>query len=81
MGGGIAKWWAYLLPDQLVRIKSPSFQILAEEKIVAEVNQWRCLEESEQWLDVVDRTHLVLASGKLVLQKSYITEKTSQTNL
>ena len=30
----------------------------------------RCnLEESGQWLENVDRTHLVLASGKLVLQK------------
>ena len=36
---------------------------------VAEVNQRRCLEESEQWLVNGDRTHLVLASGKSVLQK------------
>ena len=42
----------------------------SEEKIVdvAEVNQRRCLEESEQWLSNDDRTHPVLASGKLVLQ-------------
>ena len=33
------------------------------------VNQRRCLEESGQRLENVDRTHLVLASGKLVLQK------------
>ena len=40
------------------------------EKIVdvAEVNQWHCLQESGQWLENVGRTHLVLASGKLVLQ-------------
>ena len=36
---------------------------------VAEVNQWRWLEESGQWLENVDRTHLGLASGKLVLQQ------------
>ena len=28
-----------------------------------------CLEESGQWLENVDQTHLVMASGKLVLQK------------
>ena len=33
------------------------------------VNQWRWIEESGQWLENVDQTHLVLASGKLVLQK------------
>ena len=45
-------------------------KIFSEEKIVdvAEVNEWRCFEESEQWLENVDRTHLVFASGKLVLQ-------------
>ena len=36
---------------------------------VAEVNQWRWLEESGQWLENVDRTHLVLAIGKPELQK------------
>ena len=34
-----------------------------------EVNQQRWLEESRQWLENVDRTHLVLASDKPVLQK------------
>ena len=36
-----------------------------EEKIVdvAEVHQRRCSEESGQWFENVDRTHLVLASG------------------
>ena len=37
---------------------------------VAEVNQQRCLEESGQWLENVDQTHLELAYVKLVLQKS-----------
>ena len=38
---------------------------ISEEKIVdvAEVNQRRWLEESGQWLENVDQTHLVLASG------------------
>ena len=35
---------------------------------VAEVNHPCCFEESGQWLENVDQTHLVLASGKLVLQ-------------
>ena len=29
-----------------------------------------CLEESGQWLENVDRTQLVLASGKLAQQKA-----------
>ena len=36
---------------------------------VAEVNRRRCLEESGQWLENVDQTHLLLASEKPVLQK------------
>ena len=45
----------------------------SEEKIVgvAEVNQQRCLEESGQRLENVDWTYLVLASGKLGLQKHF----------
>ena len=35
----------------------------------AEVNQLRWLEESGQWLENVDQTHLILASGKSVLKK------------
>ena len=37
---------------------------------VGEVNQWHWLEESGQWFENVDPTHLVLASGKPVLQKN-----------
>ena len=50
---------------------------ISEDKIVdvAEFNQWRCLEESQQGLEIFDRTYLVLASGKLVLQKSFLPEK------
>ena len=36
---------------------------------VAEVNQWRWLEECRQRLENVLQTHLVLASGNPVLQK------------
>ena len=39
---------------------------------VAEINQQRLLEESEQWLENLVQTYLVLTSGKLVLQKSYV---------
>ena len=56
---------------------SPGFnshrsQIFCRGKVidVAEVNQWHWLEESGQWLENVDRTHLVLAGGKSVLQKT-----------
>ena len=55
-------------------------QKISEEIIVAvaEVNQLRCFEESEQWLENVDRTHLLLASGKLLQQKSFASKSFSQ---
>ena len=37
---------------------------------VAEVNQQRWLDKSEQWLEIVDQVHLALARGKPVLQKN-----------
>ena len=61
-----------MLPDPAAPNLIPSIlEIFSEEKIVdvAEVNQQRCLEESGQWLENVDRTHPPLASGKPVLQK------------
>ena len=36
---------------------------------IAKVNEQSWLEESGQWLETVDRTHLDLASGKQVPQK------------
>ena len=36
---------------------------------VPDANQWCFFEESEQWLENVDQTHLVLSSGKLVQKK------------
>ena len=33
------------------------------------VNHWRCLEESRQWLEHADQTHLVRGSSKPALQK------------
>ena len=66
MGGGVlhSTAVAYLLLTQHSQKKF-------REKIigVAEVNQWCWLEESGQWLQNVDRTHLLLASGKPVLKK------------
>ena len=43
----------------------------SKEKIdnIDQVHQWHYLEESRPWLENVDRTHLVMASDKLVLQK------------
>ena len=39
---------------------------------VSEFNHRRCLEESGQRRENVDQTHLVLASGKLVLRKVWV---------
>ena len=46
------------------RFDSQCSQKFSEENIgdVAEVNQWRCLEESGQWPENADQTHQVLAS-------------------
>ena len=41
---------------------------------VTEVNQWHWLEKSGHGLENVDKIHLVLASGKPVLQKSPATK-------
>ena len=38
-----------------------------------EIYQWHWLEKSGQRLQYVDQTHLVLASGKLALQKTQST--------
>ena len=58
-----------MFPDPAARglIASVPF---SEENIVdaAEVNQWHWIEEIVQLFENVDQTHLVQASGKLVLQ-------------
>ena len=72
-GDSIVQWSAYLLPDPAVPGSIPSVpQKISDERIVdvAEVNQQCSLEKSGQWLENVDQTHLVLARGNLVLQKS-----------
>ena len=68
--GSIAQWLAHLhlnlaAPGSILSIPPK----ISEKKIVAvsEVNQQSSLEESEPRLENVDWTHLVLASGKLVL--------------
>ena len=43
-------------------------------KNLPEVNQRCCLEESGLWLENVDQGHLVLASGKPVLQEGDVLE-------
>ena len=73
MGGSIAQWFTYLLlypaaPGLIPSIPKTNFR----EKIVdvEAVNQQCSPEESGQWLENIDRTHAVLASDNLVLQKS-----------
>ena len=68
--GRIAQWKAYLLPTQQPRGLNLSIHEIFSEQI------WKLLWlingtawNSGQRLDNVDRTHLVLASGNLVLQK------------
>ena len=63
-----------MLPDPAASSLIPSIPQKIRDKIVdvAEVNQWNCLEEGGQWLENVDQTHLVLASGELVLQKNIL---------
>ena len=56
----MSQWIAYLLPDPAAPGSIPSVPD------VAEGNQQRCSEESEQWLENVERNHLVLASGELL---------------
>ena len=55
----------------LPQVLFPAFPRFLEEIFfaIAEDNQRRWLEESIQWLENDDRTHLVLTSGKLVLKK------------
>ena len=67
-GGSIAQWTAAqgLIPS--IPQKNFSGNNYAD---VAEVNQQRWFEESGQCLENVDRTQLVLASGKPVLQKIF----------
>ena len=57
---------------QQPRVRFPAFPKRFQRKIidVAKVYQRRWLEESGQWLENVDPTHLVLASGKPELQKN-----------
>ena len=62
-------------PDPAAPGLNPSVpEIFSEKKIidVAEVNQQRWLEESGQCLESVKQAHLVLASGKPVLQKDRV---------
>ena len=69
-GGIIAQWLANLLPDPDAPGSIPSFLDFLEVKLSMslKVIQQRCFEESGQKLDNVVRTHLVVASGKIVLK-------------
>ena len=62
-----------MLLTQHPKVRFTAFPIFFRGNIidVAEADQWGSLEESGQWLENVDQTHLVLASGKPVLQKRF----------
>ena len=65
-GGNIAQWLSCLCLDPAAWGSNPSVsQKICREKIinVIEANQWRCLEESEQWLE----THLVPAKWEVII--------------
>ena len=73
--GSIAQGLAYFLPDPVAPGLIPSIhKKYSEEKIVdvSKGNQRRCSEVSVQWLEDVVWTFLVLASGKLELEKDGI---------
>ena len=63
-----------MLPDPAAQGSFLAFPKIFRGKIVhvAEVNNWHCLEKIGQWLENVDQTLLVLASGTLVLQKMLV---------
>ena len=63
-------------PLPMPQVRIPTFPKFFQMKIidVAMVNQRSWLEESGQWLEYVNPTHLVLASGKPVLQKKDLTK-------
>ena len=63
---------AYLLLTQQPQFWFPLFPKKCSQKklsLLVTLIQGRWLEESEQWLENVDWTHLVLASGNPVVQK------------
>ena len=62
-GGQHSTEVANLLPDPAALGSLPSIHDFFSEKKLS------CFQETGRWLESVDRTHLVLASGKLVLQK------------
>ena len=78
-GGSVAQWLAYLLLDQAVLGSSLGVSKMFLGKFgfidVVEIYQQQCTAYCvwtvhEKSCLIVDRTHLVLSSGKLVLQKS-----------
>ena len=64
----MAQWFPYLFlnPAAPGLIRSIPKKMSGEIVDISKVNYRCCLEESGQWPENVDRTHLALASGKLV---------------
>ena len=69
----MAQWLSYLFWIQLHWVQFPAFLqfFVGKNGDIAEVNQLRLLEVSGQWFENLVSTCLVLASGKLVLQKNF----------
>ena len=61
------------LPLVSILASGPSRPGFDSQHDVAEVNQWCCLEESGCWLENVDQTNLVLATGKVISQYYFFT--------
>ena len=72
MGGRVAQWIAFSLHTQRPRFDSPRSQNFSDIRIIrcCRDSMTALLRNSGQRLDDVIQTHLVLASGKLVLQKN-----------
>ena len=61
-----------LLPNQQPKVQIPAFSKIFKGNFeVADVGRRLAAKNSGQRLDNVNQTHLVLASGKLILQKTY----------
>ena len=84
-GGSTAQWSANLLPDQLVRVLFSAFlnteEIIVNVAEVCLINQRYGWEESGQWVKYVDRTHVLLVSCWLVLQKTFLKIALARGNL
>ena len=71
LSGCPAQWLAFVLPDPASPGSNTSILENFQKKNLSMLLRLGSLEGSEQWLENVDQTNLVLASGKPALQKIY----------